>query len=156
MLFQSEYISMHDRRRAYVTGFTGSAGSAIITDTVAALWTDSRYFLQAEMEIDSNFWTLMKQGNAGVPSMEDWLLQTLAPNSKVGTDPFLMSSADFDRLSQVLAAQGHELIGFEENLVDLVWNNRPEFVYSRIEPFNVTYSGEIFCVYFWEKKKHYE
>jgi Xaa-Pro aminopeptidase len=139
---QSEYVSVHDRRRAYVTGFTGSAGTAIIADTKAALWTDSRYFLQAEMELDADFWTLMKQGQTGVPSMDDWLLETLAPGSKVGTDPQLISASEFDRLSRVLTARGHQLVAVDENLVDLVWNTRPEFVFTRLEPFNITYSGE--------------
>lgn len=60
-LFQSEYIAPCDQRRAFITGFTGSAGTAIITDSEAALWTDGRYYLQARQEMDEN-WTLMKQG----------------------------------------------------------------------------------------------
>lgn len=59
---QSEYISSRDRRIAFVSGFTGSAGTVVITEQTAALWTDSRYFLQAEQQLNSELWTLMKSG----------------------------------------------------------------------------------------------
>lgn len=61
LFFQSEYIAPCDQRRAFISGFTGSAGTAIVTDRDAALWTDGRYYLQASNEMDDN-WTLMKQG----------------------------------------------------------------------------------------------
>ena len=61
-LFQSEYLANSDERRAFVSGFTGSAGTAVITETDACLWTDGRYFNQAEKQLDSN-WTLMKEGS---------------------------------------------------------------------------------------------
>lgn len=58
-------MAPHDHRRAFISGFSGSAGTAVVTDTAAALWTDGRYFLQAEDELDCN-WILMKDGNQGV------------------------------------------------------------------------------------------
>lgn len=61
LLFQNEYISACDERRAFITGFTGSAGVALITQTEALLWTDGRYFIQAEQQLDEN-WTQMKMG----------------------------------------------------------------------------------------------
>lgn len=63
----SEYLADCDKRRAFISGFTGSAGTAIVTQEHACLWTDGRYYLQASQELDSN-WTLMKEGLAIVPS----------------------------------------------------------------------------------------
>ena len=71
---QSEYIAKWDARREFISGFTGSAGLAIITDFEAALWTDGRYFLQAEKQLDIN-WKLMKAGIPGTPTQEDYLVK---------------------------------------------------------------------------------
>lgn len=71
---QSEYIASWDGRREFLSGFTGSAGFALVTAQEAALWTDGRYYLQAEKQLDSN-WTLMKAGLPGTPSKEDYLLK---------------------------------------------------------------------------------
>lgn len=57
---QSEYVSEHDMRREWISGFTGSAGTAVVTTEKAALWTDSRYYLQADQQLDSKYWILMK------------------------------------------------------------------------------------------------
>jgi len=74
----SEYISDHYQSREYITGFTGSAGTAVITDGSAGLWTDSRYWLQAEQELTGSGIHLMRDGADGTPSLEDWLIQQLA------------------------------------------------------------------------------
>ncbi|CAB4044133.1 xaa-Pro aminopeptidase 1 isoform X2 [Paramuricea clavata] len=87
---QSEYIASSDCRREFISGFSGSAGTAIVTKTKAALWTDGRYFLQAQQQLDNN-WTLMKEGLSGTPSQEDWLIQELPSGCLVGADPWLVS-----------------------------------------------------------------
>lgn len=69
---QSEYVAPAFERRTFVSGFTGSAGCAVVGTKQAALWTDGRYFAQAEKELDSN-WVLMKQGLPETPSQEEWL-----------------------------------------------------------------------------------
>uniref|UniRef100_A0A182QFQ7 Xaa-Pro aminopeptidase n=1 Tax=Anopheles farauti TaxID=69004 RepID=A0A182QFQ7_9DIPT len=138
----SEYISRHDRRYQYVTNFTGSAGTAIITLSKAAFWTDSRYHLQAEGEIDPTYWTLMKEGVPGVPSRDEWLLANLSPGAQVGTDPFLIASTEFERLSGVLGRQGYRMITLERNLVDIVWNNRPPQTSEDLLPLALTYTGQ--------------
>ena len=85
---QSEYIAKWDGRRAWLTGFTGSAGFAIVTETEAALWTDGRYFNQAEKQLDNAHWTLMRAGLPGTLKKEDWLVKVpvcmcvLSNNSK--------------------------------------------------------------------------
>lgn len=76
-------------RRAYISGFTGSAGTAVVTKDKGALWTDGRYFLQAEKQLSSN-WILMRAGNYGVPTTSEWLNDVLAPGCRIGIDPFLL------------------------------------------------------------------
>uniref|UniRef100_M8CLX9 Xaa-Pro aminopeptidase 1 n=1 Tax=Aegilops tauschii TaxID=37682 RepID=M8CLX9_AEGTA len=83
---QSEFIAECFMRRAYLTGFTGSAGTAVVTKNNAAFWTDGRYFLQAEKEL-SHDWTLMRSGNHGVPTTIEWLNDVLPSGSRVGIDP---------------------------------------------------------------------
>ncbi|XP_052194624.1 aminopeptidase P2 isoform X11 [Diospyros lotus] len=83
---QSEFIAENYMRRAYISGFTGSAGTAVVTKDKAALWTDGRYFLQAEKQLSSS-WILMRAGNLGVPTTSEWLNNVLASGCKVGIDP---------------------------------------------------------------------
>ncbi|KAH8801326.1 Creatinase/Prolidase N-terminal domain-containing protein [Flagelloscypha sp. PMI_526] len=85
----SEYIAACDERRAFISGFNGSAGLAIVTLNDAFLFTDGRYFLQAEQQLDSN-WTLMKQGLPDVPTWNDFL--NLDKSTKIGIDPALISA----------------------------------------------------------------
>lgn len=138
----TEYISQHDRRLQYVTNFTGSAGTAIITLDKALLWTDSRYHLQAENQLDSSYWTLMKEGVSGVPTRDQWLLDNLPSGSQVGTDPFLIASTEFDRLGRVLIAGGHRLVTLERNPVDIVWNNRPTQTSGDLIRLDIRFSGK--------------
>ncbi|CAG7833794.1 unnamed protein product [Allacma fusca] len=91
----SEYIAGCDERRAFITGFTGSAGTAVITEGQALLWTDGRYYLQAVEEIDQN-WTLMKQGLVDTPSQSEWLSKNLPSGARIGVDP---EQPDFAGLS---------------------------------------------------------
>ncbi len=70
----SEYTQPYDKRRDWITGFRGSAGIAIVSLQTAALWTDSRYFTQAEEELDCANWLLMRDGQPGVPSIMNWLV----------------------------------------------------------------------------------
>ncbi|KAF2307235.1 hypothetical protein GH714_025641 [Hevea brasiliensis] len=83
---QSEFIAECYMRRAYISGFTGSAGTVVVTKEQAALWTDGRYFLQAEKQLNSS-WILMRAGNLGVPNTIEWLNDVLPPGAKVGIDP---------------------------------------------------------------------
>ncbi|CAM9209508.1 unnamed protein product, partial [Hapterophycus canaliculatus] len=81
---QSEYVADHDKRREWLTGFTGSAGTALVTSTKALMWTDGRYFLQASQQLSAD-WTLMRLGEQGVPSLEQWLEQEAAAVRDAGT-----------------------------------------------------------------------
>ncbi len=70
----SEYTQPYDKRRDWITGFRGSAGTAVVSLQTAALWTDSRYFTQAEEQLDCENWLLMRDGNPGVPTLINWLV----------------------------------------------------------------------------------
>lgn len=74
--FKSEYIAACDGRREFISGFSGSAGTAVISMNQAALWTDGRYFLQASQQLDTD-WTLMKMGQTETPSQNDWLKKVI-------------------------------------------------------------------------------
>ncbi|XP_035674151.1 xaa-Pro aminopeptidase 1-like [Branchiostoma floridae] len=136
----SEYISPCDMRRAFISGFTGSAGTAIVTDNHAAMWTDGRYFLQADQQMDRN-WTLMKMGMSKTPSQEDWLVKVLPEGARVGVDPFLLSIEEWKRLSSKLESSGHKLVAADQNLVDLVWDDRPEPPSNPLMVLSTKYTG---------------
>lgn len=122
---QSEYLAPADLRRAYISGFTGSAGTAVITRDKAALWTDGRYFLQAGKELD-NSWILMKMGLKETPSIEDWLNKILPPNSNVGVNACLYASNSWENMAKSLANSGHRLVATTSDAIDAVWSDKPE------------------------------
>ncbi|KAJ3208871.1 hypothetical protein HDU67_006496 [Dinochytrium kinnereticum] len=139
---QSEYIAECDGRRGFISGFTGSAGLAVVTTESAALWTDGRYFLQASQQLDSN-WILQKSGMPEVPSKEEWLLQVLPPASNVGLDPTLITVASARALADALTPAGHSLAPVTENLIDIVWNDtRPSLPKGKIMDHPVRYAGK--------------
>ncbi|GIX71818.1 xaa-Pro aminopeptidase 1 [Caerostris extrusa] len=86
----SEYLAPCDQRRAFISGFTGTTGTAVITENHASLWTEGRYFQQADKQLDNN-WTLLKEGMPGTPAIHEWLSRVLPVGSKVGIDPLLIS-----------------------------------------------------------------
>ncbi|KAK8751817.1 hypothetical protein OTU49_010436 [Cherax quadricarinatus] len=138
---QSEYIAPCDQRRSFISGFTGSAGTAIVTDTDAALWTDGRYYLQASQEMDEN-WTLMKQGLPKTPSEAKWLNKTLDVGSVVGVDPYLLESECWRDFARELQGGGHTIIPVPDNLIDLMWDDRPPRPAKPVVPLEIKYTGQ--------------
>ena len=138
---QSEYIAESDARRAFISHFTGSAGYAIVTEKSAALWTDGRYFLQAQHELDEN-WTLMKAGVTGVPSKEQWLFDQLESGNAVGIDATLVTLGEFERLSGKLASKSISVKLVEGNLVDAIWKTRSQRPANAIFPLPVAFAGK--------------
>lgn len=122
---RDEWVPAYWRRLAWLTGFTGSAGNGAVTACEAALWTDSRYFLQAEAELDPGSFTLERLGERGTPSMSEWFAARLGRGDRVGVDPRLLSCREYETLARELAAAGMKLHPKEENLVDRVWRDRP-------------------------------
>lgn len=139
---QNEYLADCDNRRSYISGFTGSAGTAIVTENEACMWTDGRYFLQASEEMDDN-WTLMKQGLPNTPSQGKWLTKTLLPGSRVGADPNLVKYSIWKPLQTDLEAGGLFLVPVTTNLIDLIWEDRPFIPCNVIQPLPVKYTGKI-------------
>ncbi|XP_066028307.1 xaa-Pro aminopeptidase 1 [Pocillopora verrucosa] len=137
---QSEDVAPQYQRREFISGFSGSHGTAIITYAKAALWTDGRYFLQAEMELDCN-WIVQKEGMKGTPSLSQWLLDSLPKGSSVGVDPFLISVCEWDRMFKELKEHNIELIPVKQNLVDLVWPSRPQPQPRKLIVLDISYSG---------------
>jgi len=119
----SEYVHPHYDRRAFISDFTGSAGTALVTADVALLWTDGRYFIQAENELGAE-WSLMRSGDEGVPTLQQWVAQNLAAGTGVGIDPSVFSTDEAVALDTALQAAKRDLslvpmVGL--NLVDAVW-----------------------------------
>ncbi|KAK7531406.1 putative Xaa-Pro aminopeptidase P [Phyllosticta citribraziliensis] len=118
---QSEYIAPCDARREYISGFSGSAGTAVITIDKAALATDGRYFNQAEKQLDVN-WELLKQGLQDVPTWQEWTAEQSEGGKAVGVDPTVVTSPDARKLKDRISKKGGgELVAVRENLIDLVW-----------------------------------
>jgi Xaa-Pro aminopeptidase len=122
---QNEYVPRFWQRRRYITGFTGSAGEAVITRDKAGLWTDSRYFIQAEEELDREVFTLFKAGLPETPTIRQWLASELRAGEKLGFDPRLITGKNFEEMDAHFKKRGIVLKGIPENLVDLIWEERP-------------------------------
>ncbi|CAA6659117.1 unnamed protein product [Spirodela intermedia] len=138
----SEFIAECFMRRAFISGFTGSAGTAVVTRGKAALWTDGRYFLQAEKQLNKD-WVLMRSGNIGVPTTGEWLNDVLTPGCRVGIDPFLFSSDAAEELKNVLSKKNHQLVYlYDFNLVDKIWiESRPKPPAEPIRVHDIKYAG---------------
>ncbi|CAM6120396.1 unnamed protein product [Calypogeia fissa] len=139
---QSEFMAETYLRRAYISGFTGSAGSVVITKDRAALWTDGRYFLQAESQLGSE-WTLMRAGTTGVPTMSEWIRDNMPEGSKVGIDPYVFSSDAYEELKRTVAGKDHTIVLISEtNLVDQVWGReRPSPPSSPLRLHDMKFAG---------------
>jgi Xaa-Pro aminopeptidase len=122
----SEYIAPCDARREFISGFSGSAGCAVVTLDKAALATDGRYFNQAQRQLDES-WLLLKQGLQDVPTWQEWAAEQAQENKTVGVDPTVISAPDARKLSEkIKKSGGKELMAIEANLVDIVWGeDRP-------------------------------
>uniref|UniRef100_A0A8C2WNP9 X-prolyl aminopeptidase (aminopeptidase P) 2, membrane-bound n=1 Tax=Cyclopterus lumpus TaxID=8103 RepID=A0A8C2WNP9_CYCLU len=118
----SEYIAPRDARMAFMTGFTGSAGTAVVTQTKAALWTDSRYWVQAERQMDCN-WELEK--DVSISSVAEWLISEVPPGGEIGFDSFLFSLKTQEDYSLNLDSSNRSLKSVPDNLVDHMWKERP-------------------------------
>lgn len=136
----SEYTAEYFNRREFISGFTGSAGTALITKDKSLLFTDGRYHNQAELELDST-WTLMKQGLKDVPTLSEYLADTLPSGSVVAVDPFVHSAADFKRLSEALSPKNIKLITVSENPVDSIWSKRPASPQGLLRVHDIAYAG---------------
>lgn len=116
----SEYIGKHDERQAWISGFTGSAGTAVVTKKKATVWTDSRYWTQAERQMDCN-WELHKE--VSISSIVAWILAEVPDGENVGFDPFLFSVDSWENYDQELQDSNRHLLSVTTNLVDVAWGS---------------------------------
>jgi Xaa-Pro aminopeptidase len=135
---QSEYVAPRDKRRQFISNFSGSAGTVVVTSTEAMLWTDGRYWLQAQQQLEPT-WTLMRTGDASVPTVGEWLAQHL-PDARVGFDPSVTSVGTHRRLALEAGARCH-LTPTPANLIDLLWTDRPARSESPIAIHAPEYAG---------------
>ncbi|CAH2064533.1 unnamed protein product, partial [Iphiclides podalirius] len=142
----SEYIAQADARREWITGFTGSAGTAVVTAAHALVWTDGRYYTQFEKEADTALWTLMRQSLPDTPTMEKWLTANLDAGSVVGADPHTMSREEWTPLQNALKKAKMDLIAVSNNLVDQarvqMKDPPPPRPHNEIMPLPVKYTGK--------------
>eukprot|EP00188_Purpureofilum_apyrenoidigerum_P006003 Plantae.Rhodophyta-Purpureofilum_apyrenoidigerum.ctg8564.p1 GENE.Plantae.Rhodophyta-Purpureofilum_apyrenoidigerum.ctg8564~~Plantae.Rhodophyta-Purpureofilum_apyrenoidigerum.ctg8564.p1 ORF type:complete len:610 (-),score=108.92 Plantae.Rhodophyta-Purpureofilum_apyrenoidigerum.ctg8564:1793-3622(-) len=131
----------HYARREFLTGFTGSAGTAVITSTEALLWTDARYYLQADRELSSQ-WTLMKGGQPGTKTIHEWLASTLTKESSVGIDPYLFSVKETQRLRDAFEPVGIKLVFTPENVIDKIWKDRPKLCQDPVRLHPMRFAGQ--------------
>ena len=137
---QSEYVCDHWKIRAYFSGFSGSAGTLIVTQETAAIWTDSRYFLQAEKQCANNEVELQKQKIPHAPEHIPWLCQKLPADSVIGVDYRLFSLSQHDYLQQFAAPKNIQIQAIGD-LIDTVWTDRPSLPNTPIIDHDVVYCG---------------
>ena len=137
----SEYVAEYFRARAWLTGFTGSAGTAAVTAEEACLWTDGRYFLQAEEQLAGSGFALMKSGEPGVPSPAEWLLSHLQEGQMLAFDGRTVCAAFAETLVAELGRRG-VTVRAELDPVGEVWQDRPALSAQPAWQFDVAYAGK--------------
>ncbi|NDW17416.1 aminopeptidase P family protein [Dysgonomonas sp. 216] len=121
----SEYPALHWASREWISGFTGSAGTAVITREKASLWTDSRYFLQAANELEGSGFELQREGLPHTPSIEQWLVSELGEGEYVGIDGSVYAAKDAFNLTHKLNQHNIHLIS-DYDPFDAIWHDRPQ------------------------------
>ncbi len=148
----SEYPPMHFARRAFLSGFTGSAGVCIVTQNTAALFTDGRYWTQADQQIDKKQWVLMRTGQVGIPSISEYIVNALRGTAGVlGLDPWVHSLESVRKLQQYFEQEGTGKVSMQflpTNLVDDVWeqskdpnSQRPAIPTGKVRLHPIKYAG---------------
>ena len=140
----SEYVADHWKSREWISGFSGSAGTAIVTLEHAALWTDSRYFIAAEKELNGTGFQLMKLRVEGTPSVSEWLASELSTYERavVGLDGNVNSFAEVAALEQELATKGNITVRTDADPMAELWTDRPVIPDNMVSLHPLEYSGE--------------
>ena len=140
---QSEYVGEFFKGRQFISGFTGSAGTIVITQEKAILWTDGRYFLQAEKELADSCIELYKMGEEKVPTTFEYIENEVPQGSKIGFDGRAISAAMGVELETTLSKK-NITISYEGDLLDEIWEDRPALSDAKAFLLDVKYSGEDF------------
>lgn len=141
---QSEYVAPHWQGREWISGFNGSAGTAVVTLTKAALWTDSRYFLAAEQQLKGTEFQLMKQRVEGTPTIAQWLAEQMAEvdSPEVGLDGMVNSYHETQALIAELYQAGGVTVRTNFDPLDIIWKDRPSIPDCPVEIQPLEYAGE--------------
>lgn len=141
---QSEYVADHWRGREWISGFNGSAGTAVVTMKSAALWTDSRYFLAAEEQLEDTEYQLMRLKMEGTPTITEWLGKELqdVQSPEVGLDGMVNSYNYVKDLSYSLRKLGGITLRTNLDPLELIWENRPSLPANPVEIQPLEYAGE--------------
>ncbi len=137
--FLGEFLPAAAERLAWLTGFTGSAGTAVVTEDRAALFVDGRYTLQAGSQTGANGFEIV---NSGSLSPGGWLAKTLAGQTRTGFDPKLVSIRRLERMTRTVGKGGGRLVPVLANPIDAHWTNRPPWPDGRIVPHPLRFAGE--------------
>ncbi|KAL9241759.1 hypothetical protein vseg_015828 [Gypsophila vaccaria] len=135
---QSEYVSDRDKRRQFISSFSGTAGLALITLDDARLWTDGRYFLQAEKQL-SNQWKLMRMGED--PAVEIWMAENLPEEAAIGVDSWCISIDTAQRWLRAFEKKRQKLVPTSTNLVDQIWADRPTGELNPVKVQSLEFAG---------------
>lgn len=143
---QSEYVADHWQGRAWISGFNGSAGTAVVTMRSAALWTDSRYFIAAEEQLRGTEFQLMKLKVEGTPTISDWIASELSQNEdecrEVGLDGMVNSYNDTMALISDLRKAGGITVRTNFDPLEQIWMNRPAIPENPVEIQSLNFAGE--------------
>lgn len=150
---QSEYVSEYFKGRKWITNFTGSAGTAVITLDKAGLWTDGRYFIQAEEELKNTEFELFKMGEEGVLPYPEWIKSILPKNGTIGFDGKVISTSTFDQISSGLNEDNFKL---DEDLLTSIWDDRPLFPSEKVFVYDLKYAGKPFSEKLEDVRKAYK
>ncbi|WP_238906321.1 aminopeptidase P family protein [Clostridium sp. YIM B02506] len=138
---QSEYVADHWKGRQWISGFTGSAGTVVITLDDAGVWTDGRYYIQAEKQLEGSGIRLFKMADLGVPSYTEWLKNTLKEGSTVGFDGSVFSVDLFKGMEKAFKSKNIN-IKIEKDLIDEIWEDRPEIPKELVFLHGIKYAGK--------------
>lgn len=136
-----EYVADHWKSRAWVSGFTGSAGTFVASQKSAGIWTDSRYFTQAEKELDGSEIILHKVYNQGSPTFLDWIIENVHEGGTVGCDGSLFTKKQISIYQKKLKTKNIKL-DFSHDLIKDIWVDRPAIPKNRLFELNIEYAGE--------------
>ena len=139
---QGEYVPDHWKGREFISGFNGSAGTAVVTLKSAALWTDSRYFLAAEEQLKGTEYQLMKLKIEGTPTIAEWIGRECGPGAEVGVDGMVNSANSVKGLIADLRKQGGITVRTNLDPLSQIWRNRPAVPEDKVEIYPMEYSGE--------------
>jgi len=136
---QDEFLPPSAERLAWLTGFTGSAGAAIVLDKAAALFVDGRYILQARAQADPTLFEVLQTPDAKASS---WITEKLSKGAAIGYDPALHTIREIERLTETLGRNGIKLVPVETNPIDALWEDRPKPSAAPIVPHGLEYAGK--------------